>query len=382
MVKKKTYGLSEVGPVRRVAAPRLPYEPPQPRKYRPKIALIGCGGISAFHLKNYRAMGLHVAFLCDLDAARAAARAREFYPKAMVVSDFREVLRHPELEVVDVATHPAERIPVIEACLRAGKHVLSQKPFVLDLGVGERLAQLADERQVRIAVNQNGRWAPHWSYLTQLCRAGALGQLNSIDFTVAWDHSWVKDTAFNTLHHLVLYDFGIHWFDITAVLMADRRPQAVTAVVTACGAQAFAPPALASVVIDYPDAQVRINFNAANAFEQRDVTLLCGSRGTAVSAGPSLSDQRVHFTNARGRAEPKLQGTWFVNGFQGAMGELLQAIAADREPLHSARNNLATLELVFAALASAETGKPVAPGSVHRLSGKLLARCQPGPHSP
>jgi predicted dehydrogenase len=44
--------------------------------------------------------------------------------------------------------------------LRAKKHVLSQKPFVLDLDTGARLADLADEMGVKFAVNQNGRWAP------------------------------------------------------------------------------------------------------------------------------------------------------------------------------------------------------------------------------
>ena len=52
---------------------------------------------------------------------------------------------------------------MIETALAAGKHVLSQKPFVLDLDDGTRLADLADESGVVLAVNQNGRWAPHLS---------------------------------------------------------------------------------------------------------------------------------------------------------------------------------------------------------------------------
>jgi len=49
------------------------------------------------------------------------------------------------------------------------------------------------------------------------------------------------------------------------------------------------------------------------------------------------------------------------------MGELLCAIAEDREPSNSARHNLNSLALCFAALASAETGKPVKPGTVKAL---------------
>lgn len=375
--RAKSYGLSAVKTVAAVRAPALSYQPPKPRRYSPKIALIGCGGISAFHLHNYRAMGLDVALLCDRHAERAAARAAEFFPEAEVTTDFRAMLRRDDIEVLDITTHPGDRVALIRAALEAGKHVLSQKPFVLELDAGARLADLADARGVRLAVNQNGRWAPHWSYLTQLVRRGTLGEIASIDFTVAWDHSWVATTPFNTLHHLVLYDFAVHCFDIATVFLGGRRARSVFATVAHAPAQLIAPPALASVVADYGDAQVRWSFNAANRFDQCDRTLLCGSKGTALSTGPSLSEQIVTFTTARGTATPKLTGTWFESGFQGAMGELLCAIEQRREPAHSARHNLATLELAFAALASAEAGKPVAPGNVRRLSGKLLAKCRP-----
>jgi predicted dehydrogenase len=322
-------------------------------------------------------MGLAVAMLCDRHPERALARAREFFPDAEATSDFRAVLRRDDIEVLDITTHPGDRAALIRAALEARKHVLSQKPFVLDLDAGARLADLADARGVRLAVNQNGRWAPHWSYLTQLVRSGKLGEIASIDFTVAWDHSWVAGTPFNSLRHLVLYDFAVHWFDIATVFLGGRRARSVFATVAHAPAQIIAPPALASVVADYGDAQVRWSFNAANRFAQCDRTLICGSKGTAQSAGPSLSEQSVSFTSARGTASPELTGTWFESGFQGAMGELLCAIEQRREPLHSARNNLATLELAFAALASAERGEPLAPGSVRRLSGKLLAKCRP-----
>lgn len=315
-MKRTNYGLSDVRGGRTIPAPRLNYAPPRPRRYHPKIALIGCGGISAYHLRNYRALGLEVAMLCDLDQRRAEARAREFYPRSTVVTDYREVLTSKEIEVVDVAAHPAERIPILEAALKSGKHVLSQKPFVLDLSVGKRLARLAARNGVRLAVNQNGRWAPHWSYLTQLVRSGALGTLATIDFTVAWDHSWVKTTPFNTIHHLILYDFAIHWFDIATVFMGGRRAQSVYARLTAGPRQPFAPPALASVVADYGDAQVRWTFNAANRFQQCDRTMLCGSKATAVSAGPSLSEQTVTLTTARGTASPRLDGTGSKTDFK------------------------------------------------------------------
>ena len=362
------YGLSEIGRSATIAAPELDYLPPRPRQYRPKIALIGCGGISEYHLRAYQRMGLDVVALCNRDRAKAERRRDEFYPQASVYHDFQEVVRRDDIEVVDIALPLSPRIEAIEASLQAGKHVLSQKPFVNDLVTGEQLAALAEARGVKLAVNQNGRWAPHFSYLAAAIEAGVVGDVASIDFTLQWDHTWTAGTPFENIRHLVLLDFGIHWFDVTARFMGGQRPKQVAATIARASHQTMKPPMLAQVVIDYPGAQVRLAFNALVKHGQEDRTVIAGSRGTLRSFGPSLSDQRVTVHTPAGSASPDLDGTWFTNGFAGTMGELLCAIEGQRAPSHSARNNLATLELCFAALASADAGgKPVAPGSVSRM---------------
>jgi predicted dehydrogenase len=61
-------------------------------------------------------------------------------------------------------------------------------------------------------------------------------------------------------------------------------------------------------------------------------------------------------------------GKWFNDGFRGAMGELLCAIEENREPSNSARDNLRSLALCFAAVKSADTGKSQIPGKIRRLS--------------
>jgi len=363
-----SYGLSVAGAGSGMVAPVLAYLPPRPRAYRPKIALLGCGGISEYHLRAYREMGLNVVALCDRDPARAEKRRAEFFPEARIWTDYAAMLEEAECELVDIALHPAQRVAAIEWSLRAGKHVLSQKPFVLDLADGERLVALADAQGVTLAVNQNGRWAPHFSYLAAAIHAGAIGEVASVDFTLQWDHTWTAGTPFEAIHHLVLFDFGIHWFDLAARFMRGRRPERVWASVARTGFQKMKPPMLGHVAIDYPGAQVRLNFNGHVQRGQEDRTVVCGSRGTLRSCGPSLSEQSVVLHTADGDAKVPLEGTWFTSGFQGAMGELLCAIEDNREPAHSARNNLDSLALCFAALASADSGAPVRPGAVTRVS--------------
>jgi predicted dehydrogenase len=364
---KSGYGLSTVAASGAVHAPVLDYLPPRPRDYRPGIALIGCGGISEYHLRAYRGMDLNVVALCDRHPERAEKRRAEFFPRASVTTDYQAVLGRRDIEVVDVALHATERVAVIEAALRARKHVLSQKPFVLDLDVGERLVALAAAEGVKLAVNQNGRWAPHFSYLAAAVDAGIIGDVASVDCTLQWDHTWTTGTAFEAVHHLVLLDFGIHWFDLAARLLRGRKAQRVWASVARTGFQQMKPPMLAHAVIDYDGAQVRLDFNGHVQLGQEDRTVICGSRGTLRSFGPSLSEQSVVVHTGEGQATPALEGTWFSNGFQGAMGELLCAIEENREPSHSARNNLESLALCFAAITSADTSQSIHPGDARRV---------------
>lgn len=77
-------------------------------------------------------------------------RRDEHYPDATVSTDYAETLRRDDVAVMVIVTHPEGRAEQIEAALRAGSHVLSPKPFVLDLGVGERLAALAEARGLKL----------------------------------------------------------------------------------------------------------------------------------------------------------------------------------------------------------------------------------------
>ena len=362
------YSLSASGPDAVIAAPDLPYQPPDPKTYRPAIGLIACGGITQTHLTAYKAAGYNVVALCDLIKERAEKRRAEFYPDAAVYTDYRELLARPDIEVVDIATHPPERVPLIEAALRAKKHVLSQKPFVLDLDTGARLADLADEMGVQFAVNQNGRWAPHFSYIREAIRAGLIGDVLSIHVGVHWDHSWTAGTPFENIFDLVLYDFAIHWFDfVSHILPADRQPTKVYAVRTRALGQTIRPPLLAQVVAEFPGGQTSLIFDAPLKFGQEDRTLVGGTRGTITSSGPNLGQQTLTLYTERGQATPKLEGNWFPDGFHGTMGELLSSIEENRTPLNNARDNLRSLAFCFAAIASATDGEPKTVGQVRKL---------------
>jgi predicted dehydrogenase len=368
MSDEPNYSLQPREVSQRLEAPALPYQPPMPRRYRPKIGLVGCGGIAATHLAAYQKAGFHVAALCSRNAETAAARQKELFPDAEIFTDYDTLLRRDDIEVLDLVPHPEHRAPLIERAIAAGKHVLSQKPFVVNLDLGRRLCDLADQSGVRLAVNQNGRWAPHLSYLREAVRTGILGMPLTARIASAWDHNWIKSLAFDRIHHILLYDFAIHWFDFVASVFPEKTARMVFANVTRSAGQTATPPLLAQALVEFDDAQAALVFDGDAKFGAEDRTTIVGTLGTARSNGPSLSDQTVTCYTADGWFSPALEGTWFVEGFQGTMGELLSAIEDNRQPLNNARDNLRSLALCFAAVKSADSGRAVPPGDVHGLT--------------
>jgi predicted dehydrogenase len=361
------YGLSKPRTGARIEAPVLPYQPQNPKSYNPAIGVIGCGGIVAQHLNAYRHAGFRVTALCDHTENKARDYRDRFYPEAFVTTNYHQLLARDEIEVVDIATHPEDRVEIIEAALNAGKHVLSQKPFVVDLDVGQRLVELAKARGVKLAVNQNGRWAPHFSYIRQAIKAGLIGRLMSVSFCLHWDHNWIIGTKFEEIEHLLLYDFGVHWFDLASHFFEGREALRVSAFTTRAVGQRAKPPMLAQAIIEFEGGQASLIFNANVAHGQEDRTVVAGTEGVIISAGPSLSEQSVTIFTAEGYAKPQLEGTWFREGFHGAMADLLLAIEEEREPINNAGGNLRGLGLCFAAIASATGDVVKTPGKIRKL---------------
>ena len=338
-------------------ASELPYLPPMPKDRSIGIALVGAGGISAVHLDAYRAHGLDVLSICSRDLKRALPRRDAFFPEAEATDDFDKVLGDPRIAVLDIATHPDTRVDLMRRAFAAGKHVLSQKPFVEDLATGQALVEEAERRGVKLAVNQNGRWAPHLAYLREAVAAGLIGEVIAAHVAIRWNHGWIAGTAFEAVDDLVLWDFGIHWFDFLASVIGERARR-VFASVTRAASQTVRPPLLAGALVSFDGGQASLVFDGAARYGANDTTAIVGTRGTVSSRGPDLGVQSVELHTEAGAARPELRGTWF-NDVAGTMGELLCAIEEDREPLNSARGNLASLRLCMAAVRSSRTGETV-----------------------
>ena len=92
-----------------------------------KCGIIGCGVIAPTHLAGYQQIsGAEVCFFCDLIKERAEKLA-ENIPGAKVFTDYREMLKDPELAAVSICTDHASHAAILIDAINAGKHVICEK---------------------------------------------------------------------------------------------------------------------------------------------------------------------------------------------------------------------------------------------------------------
>ncbi len=365
---EENYDLSAENNEKQIPVPELNIAPPVPKSYVPRIGLIACGGITESHLKAYQVQGWPVLAFADLNLEAAEARRDAFHPEGAVYGDYHDLLAREDIDVVDIALHPVHRAEAIEAALLAGKHVLSQKPYSLDLDEGLRLAELAESKGLKLAVNQNGRWAPYVRWMTLAVREGLIGEVQSISVDMNWDHTWIQGTAFEQVHHVMLYDFAIHWMDMLRVFLGDREAVSVSAFSSHAPGQEMKPDMMACAQFRFENALATILVDGHSKVAPREQIRIVGSKGVLHAEGGICHAHDLRLETEEGSCRPPLEGTWFEQGFQGTMGELLLSIEEDRLPENNAGNNIRSLELAFAAMQSVDEHRPVRPGSIRKVS--------------
>jgi predicted dehydrogenase len=347
----------------------LDYRPSFPEDHRPGIGIVGCGGVvRTAHLPGYRRYGQRVVGVYDL-RPEATDGVREQFGVEIVFGELDELLSHPEIEIVDIATHPVVRPALVRQALAAGKHVLAQKPFAADLQTARQLVEEAERLGLEVAVNQNGRWAPAWRAATLLVQQGAVGEVVAVTHLYHHDYGFTLGTVFDQIEHLVLYDYSIHWFDITRCWLEGKTVAAVRAreYRTPNQPPESKAPWGAWAVIDYEDGSSGLirSVGCAQTSRPNKPFWIHGSsgtiRGAVLGSGATPGSEWLELERDGRTTRFEFDGSWHLDGFAGALGELVTAVAEGREPYNSARHNLLSLELTLAACRSAEEdGRPVA----------------------
>jgi myo-inositol 2-dehydrogenase/D-chiro-inositol 1-dehydrogenase len=145
------------------------------------VAIIGtgwCGGIRAEMLaKSALVDRLH---LCDIRADRLA-EVQALTGAATATSDYRDILNNPAIEVVYISTTPEPtHYPIARDCLKAGKHVLLEKPIALDLAEADDLINISRANNVKFTIGYSQRFNPKIAFAKKKITDGTLGNVVNV----------------------------------------------------------------------------------------------------------------------------------------------------------------------------------------------------------
>lgn len=141
------------------------------------IGIVGCGNISAAYFRLAPLFrGLEMRACADVSPAAAEARGLEFGVEAQSVE---ALLANPAVDVVINLTIPAAHYQVSKAALEAGKHVYSEKPFVLTVEEGLELKRIADAKGLRVGSAPDTFLGGAHQYARKLVDDGAIGTVTS-----------------------------------------------------------------------------------------------------------------------------------------------------------------------------------------------------------
>jgi predicted dehydrogenase len=330
------------------------------------VAILGAGKIAqSAHLPAYAQHGVGVTGVWSRTPATTVEIRDRFPFVGRVYASAEELLSDPEVRYVDLATGPVGRLDWVEAAVEAGKHVLAQKPLTLSAADLDRLPDLlarAEAVGVRVAVNHNGRWAPPWRAATLLVRDGRVGDVVGVTHLHDKPLPPLVGTPFDDVPHMLLTDYLLHWVDITRAWLADGRAGRVVSVQASDSRVPGQPdearnPWAATLSMTSAAGATAVLRIAGNVVASRPGCpfWVHGSDGT-LRGSVLLGSDRLEIDDGRAITAVPLRGEWFVDGFAAALGELMCAVAEDRQPENSASDAAKSLRLVLAARQSAERG--------------------------
>jgi len=198
-----------------------------------KVGIIGCGFIAnGKHLPSLAFQkDVEVVAFCDIIIERAQASAKEFGPPgALVCLDYRDVIARKDIDVIQVCTPNSSHSEITVAALKAGKHVMCEKPMAKTAAEAKAMLDAAHETGKLLTIGYQNRFRQDSQLMKSLCENGDLGE---IYFAKAFATrrrgvpTWGVFMDKEKQGGGPLIDLGTHALDLTLWMMQNYEPVTV-----------------------------------------------------------------------------------------------------------------------------------------------------------
>jgi predicted dehydrogenase len=332
---------------------------------KPRAIVVGAGGISDAWFPPLKAEKVDVVAVVDLAIERAEAQVKKHHLKTAVSDDLARTLRECEADFLVDLTTPDAHCRVTCAALRAGLHVVGEKPMASSMVEARRMVRTSDVTGRLYMVSQSRRWDPKHDALARTVAAGRIGTLTTLncDFFLGAHFGGFRDEMKSPL----ILDMAIHHFDM-ARMIGGADPVRVYAEEFNPRGSWYAGDVAANCLFEMTGG-VRFAYRGSWCAEGCHTSWngdwrIIGERGTILYErdGEPYGQVMAGKTGFNRPLKPVRMATPRVakTAMHGALAEMLRFLKTGRTPQCECHDNIKSLAMVFAAMESSRKGRRVA----------------------
>ncbi len=189
-----------------------------------RAAVIGYGGafnMGRLHANSMIEAGMEFVAACDSDVERTKAAGEEF-PGIKTYTDYREMLKNPDIDLVTIILPHNLHAEASIACSEAGKHVVVEKPMCLSTEQADAMIDAAKKNNVLLSVYQNRRWDADFIAIKKLIDERMIGDVVHIELSIGgYQHPGTWWRSIKEISGGILFDWGAHMVDWTLQLVSS-----------------------------------------------------------------------------------------------------------------------------------------------------------------
>jgi D-apiose dehydrogenase len=333
-----------------------------------RIAVVGCGFWSRFQVPAWQELSnVDCVAVCDVDQTKAHRTAEAFGIKQSY-SDASEMVRDQRPDVLDVITSPPTHHQMVALAASTRTPVICQKPMANEFSEAKTMVQLCQDAQIPFFVHENWRWQRPIRELKKVLDSDKIGTpfRARIDFNTSFP-VFINQPFLRELNRLILADLGTHILDVVRFLFGEAKQLVCQTRTISTG---IAGEDVATVFLEMQNGMIvicNLSFASRTEFEHFPETFIFveAAKGSAELA----KDFSVRVTDSEGtfvRRCPPPTYRWADPDYSLVQSSIVECQRNLRNGLLGTEtaettgvDNLRTLELVFGAYESAQSGAVV-----------------------
>lgn len=335
-----------------------------------KVGVIGCGSIARHrHLPEYHLNGrAEIMAVCDIVEERAMDMAALYHAEAY--SNYEDLLENPEIDAVSVCTPNYLHAPISIAALKAGKHVLCEKPMAVSVEEAESMIEAARKYGKKLMIGHNQRFVPSHQKARAFIASGEAGKVYS--FRTAFGHGgpegWSadgKDSWFFRKSEAfigAMGDLGVHKTDLIRYLLGEEITQAGAFVEASSKENSDVDDTAVCILKTESGVIGTLAASWSYVSKEDNSTIIYAENAIIRLEDDPVNSLVIQYRNGEilkyelGGIQTNEEGKQTQSH---VISTFIDSIAEDKEPPVSGEEGLKSLRVVLAALESSQSGKIV-----------------------